>query len=544
MSSSNKGIWIVIGVGAALGVALAAYYVMVVGPRAERSEMTAQIDKWAVGKWYPARRCLVGSEPGAANGYDAIVLRSAIPGPLRPESGDCTGFFADLARPGAVSSGDPEVEADWRDVELAIGALANAYAGYSPDRHRDRESLGTALEKADAAYAKLREAAGLSASHAHESRRPPVAEVDAVTANLGESFTLDRIDVYGATLRVHGYTERGPGAVLVRGAEAITIAPAPPVDAVAEHRAVWASWSRAVEGRPWAIYAGALANDKLVDEGVEVWQGKDQFQAASPIFASGAESQRLLLFYILHEEDDAAAGSGPATTTYMASRSIDGGVSWQKSQSIGAGELVASLSEPIRGRLDLVWQAGDDLAWLAVDSPTAELAPRTLIASAGAVHRLDNCLGERASWWLSRGQELALYHLVADAASASRVADGELLDGIVGCDDSRLLGIGENAGNSVAFVVCTAERCRSALTVPVTADGQFAATLAGKDEVFAATLTSDLLVVWRSGKPEAQPAVLRVDGDEPFLRTLVEWEGVVHAVLADGGELRFLPLRL
>ena len=141
MSSPNKSILVVIVLGGLIGLGAAIYYIAVVGPGREQREMNRQVEEWAAEKWYPARSCLVGLEPRAPNGRDAIVLRIAIPGAIRPSQGDCNGFFTDMQRPGSASSGSPQVESDWRELEAAVGRLAGgAGPGRSARNHCRRSS--------------------------------------------------------------------------------------------------------------------------------------------------------------------------------------------------------------------------------------------------------------------------------------------------------------------------------------------------------------------------------------------------------------------
>ena len=74
MSTSNKGLLIVVGIGVAGAAALAAVYFTVISPRERDESIRSEVDRWG-GRWQAVRRCLVGDAPRSSDGFEAMILR-------------------------------------------------------------------------------------------------------------------------------------------------------------------------------------------------------------------------------------------------------------------------------------------------------------------------------------------------------------------------------------------------------------------------------------------------------------------------------------
>ncbi len=535
MASSNKGIWLVLGTGAALGLAIAVYYVTVLGPRGDRNEMRDQIARWDTDKWQPTRACLVGNTARAVDGYDALVLRAAIPGSERPRANECTAFFADLTRPGEVSSGNASVEADWRDLRVAIGTLANRYAGYSPDRADDRDALGSALDQVDAAYAALRRHAGMKPS-ANPASQPPIRDATPVASEVS-SIEVRHVEQFGAVLVVHGSDQTGDVVATVRGPSAVTTRRLG--DAVTTLDGAWGAWTTPPSAPRHVLSAGPVdPSGRPAGDGAAVQVGTDG-EVTAPIFALGDGAERVLLYQLF-------SNTAPALTI---ARSHDGGVSWPEHTEVGDGAPVDLALDPTRMRADLTWT--DDqgaVQWLALDEAAlaGPLAPRLVMPPGtddGSGDEVHGCLGAESSWWLSGSASPRLFHApLTGTAPATPIANSDPVDVIVDCNDSRLLGL-DSGLDTASLFLCTTKRCLLALAVPVAGDGQLAAIL-GSDGPVAATLTNDLLVLWRGDQDQQRHDIFRLaDVDaESHLRALVEWHGLLHAVLIANGKLRLVAL--
>lgn len=130
MSTSNKGLLIVVGIGVACAAALAAVYFTIISPRERDDSIRAEVDRWG-GRWQVARRCLVGEAPRSADGFEAMILRELtaeedLVAPLR----ECLPQLRALRReigPESIDTG-PEGEKAWAAAIGQVSAVAEAHA--------------------------------------------------------------------------------------------------------------------------------------------------------------------------------------------------------------------------------------------------------------------------------------------------------------------------------------------------------------------------------------------------------------------------------
>ncbi|HTM22568.1 MAG TPA: hypothetical protein VL172_18730, partial [Kofleriaceae bacterium] len=247
MASHTRGILLVLALGVAAGLGFAYYYFKVMVPGNERQEARSQVTEWGDKHWRPLRSCLVGPQPRAAAGRDALFLRAALTTGSLPGAKDCARFFVELRRPGTTSTTDRDIELAWRALEGKTARLANAYLDIDYERAATLKKVGEGIDAVDAAYGGLREVVGLEPDPVIGPEAPPA--LPAGTPITGsDGLIVDQVLIAGDALLAQGarsddsqvwMTMRGPrdfqlegmpgGNVRLAAADALTRVDADPL---------------------------------------------------------------------------------------------------------------------------------------------------------------------------------------------------------------------------------------------------------------------------------------------------------------------------
>jgi hypothetical protein len=503
MSSSNRGLLAVLGIGIAAGLGFALYYVFVVGPAGERDAMQQQIRDWAEQKWLPLRRCLLGDAPMVQNGRDALVLRQATdPSPV--EAGACAPLMADLARPPGPSSGLAEVETGWKDVRVGAALLSNRYAGASLDSAFVAGEVGEAIEKLDATYAKLRHDAGM------EPDPPPGAEsiaelpagVELPDINPARQPLAVLVEPTGIRLETRGSRVsmaaiRGPGAVEIRRGQAGL--PAVGGD--------WEAW----------VEAG--------DDGYALFAGDPRATGRAPIHQLGWSRGEVV--YAAQDGDrrliavEVPMGMGDALLL------VEGGADGWSPRLLG--DLTWS-ARTASGRLDLFVDLAPGTGWIALGPRgVAVPEPVRLPGRGGRAH----CPTPNGLWYVDDNQFLV--RLEREAAPA-RAPAPEGATRVAGCAADRVV-FRTVAGDSLQD--CTLASCDRRFRF---GDGLRVGPVGAVDGTlrFVGRVADDLLLYWDG--PKATPRPLRLPAGAIELHALARIDGVTQLLFTAGGSLRLAPL--
>jgi hypothetical protein len=494
-SSEGRRLALVIGGGLAVGLGLAVVYFGVVSPRQQRGRAREQIAVWDE-HWRTAQRCLFGAVRRGSDLADAIALAAF--DDERPDSTECNQRIGKLSRPEGAATTLDDVEAAWADVETHAIAVARRYGAFASAPQRERAGLGAAVGELDAAYARLRAAAGLPAA------------LPAIEGTAIARLAPVRLGPEG---RIEGYTypRIGNGIVegrLVTAAAAYDLIARSPTDVSV--RQVAAGGVRAWPGGAWgaalveeagavAIRAGAVGDDGVVKGGALVARG--DAAEIELVAALGDGDQRVII------------GGDPRVVRVF--RSHDGGRTWTASElkdAVGAhGD-----PDPANAAIDLFWEDGGDWRWARFTAASAgELPPSTVIEGDLG----ESCAAGAARWLVTeQGELLRVGGAPIAAPGATAVA---------ACGEAQAL-----VRTASGYARCGAEGCTPVLAdVPAHVHGaasnvRVEAAIDG-ERALIATQRGDVIAVWGMG-----PAVrfVRIP-DSSTMTGLVVWSGVPHVAL-------------
>ena len=524
--ASNKGIWIMLGGGLAVGLGVAVFVIGFVGKRAENQEMRSQVEQWGQ-EYVVARLCLTGEDPLTPNARDSVILRDAT-GSTSLDS--CwTHFEKKLARPGSTSVRNSKVEAGWRDLDSAIGDLARAFArridGHNPDAEipRYRRELGDALAKVDASYATLRAAAGLGVWTPPGEGEIPAMGARTPVKVAGKTMPSDDVAVFGDSLVISALLgdSHATTVAVVTGPEAIKAFSADPAVVRAADDTAWGVRNARNDKGNYELRASGIDADGAArGDGVAVAATAGPDEELAVMFATGAGQRRAIVYQLQLPEGE---------PTLWLALSSDGGATWPDNTLVNVPvetyRMDASIDVAHR-RFDLQHRdmLGDgSIRWFSVRGDALSTPPAVQRVPIGEAGPYSRCYADGYSWWLAGS---ALYR-----KGASEMSDGIVSLGgqdIVACDEQRAVLVLRNNAEVVQFLLCDATTCKAHVKVPV-GDAQPIVVLGKELGVVVATAISDLLVVWRVvGNERVFDAYRRPDEMLPY--ALQESNGALYAV--------------
>lgn len=509
MSASNRGILAVIGLGVAAGAGIAIYLAFVSGPADDARAVRAEIEEWDRDKWQPLRGCLLGDEPLAADGRDALLLRWASAPALMDEAA-CLGQFHDLARPKTQAAGSVRVEAAWRELRASMGVLSNRYALLAPGGHEGIGPVAEALTTADQAYDELRTAAGMAPL---ERTGPAVVSLGTMTA-MGDELAITTaptaIDIRPSGPDQAGTVTRLSAESTIRRATTPHVVRAVPTLG-------WGAWTERTAGGQIELYAGAIADDGTSGAGTLVGVIGEEHADGQLELALDGGAHRAIVFTV----------GGRYRPLVTVARSSDSGSSWTIAPPIQASSYQPN---PAAGRLDLLY-TNDDGAMIWLGLAAAHLAQaRPVVTSMNQV--LSTCATTDTLWLVDSER---LYVADAPGQIVGPIGRAPGYD-LLACDDDVAVFRGLQR-----TVRCTREACDEN-GPPATNVSSVAGSAFGGAPLIATTL-HDLLLVWATGA--TRPAVYRLPGIGSSVAAIARWGDRTHAVLrgeaASGYSLVELP---
>lgn len=587
MGKSNKGVVLVVILGAAAGLAVVLWYMLVWIPRQETRAVRKEIATWGRA-WQKARACLTGDPPASSDGYQAIVLRPIYEPYAQEKFASCTDRLRNLQRPKGTAVGSDAVEQQWPVLIKMVGNLAAAQAWTGARRQvegpaRLRERLANAVADVDAAYAGLRDKAGMKAPT--YPGPVPLPEIKpgaalAITAPGGKSIAHPDVQVRAGRVIV-------TGAAGKRHAEAIATGPrsvrAELFAAGVVPAAAGAGWAVTWQP-PNDVAAGALTAAGNV-AGLHTVAPAPKGATIQAGFAWGSAQDRAVLYRIT---------SGRAKVRDFLVRSGDGGDSWGApapitrwvpaakggvtlyrgragydyalwSRARPDAPVVVALMDPAAGRLDLTWLQGHRLMWLPLDQQAlaGPLAPSVLLEAAPGRDARVLCAAPGRLWWWIDGQ---LYESKPEGpgpAHALAMGTEIELDGEVRCTGDRLLAIRTGPevpqvpprlpdrhvpGRDLGLVVCDPHACAAETPLPRPARGAPLLALGPKIGPVVGVQENRILVLYtgdpaKGRKLAPHPAALLPRGWNAV--DLVVWGGKPFAVaLDDAGHVRIISVPL
>jgi hypothetical protein len=538
--SSRTGLVIVVAV-IAVGVIGLAAWLLWWRPRQERATDQASVRAWEE-RWLPARRCLLGDRPLAADAADALALAELATGSLAAKTSDCTGQVKTITRPEGEMASD-RVERAFLEVEAAIPAVAQAYAFRisATDHEIDRRvgELGVAITALDAAHHRLRAAAGLPAPrpddglrlHLLGEPRPLALDGAPLTAALAHQpmggAIRDRPRDRGGLLNAELY-----GALVVRfamtGPDAVKQVRAPAGATPALPDGSWMVTdlpARALDLRalPDDVVAVALPVADEIDHAAAVplapWR-----QAYAPVAALGRGDTRSVVLTPDPRPDRPLPAGAPG---FVLATSSDGGRTWALGPQV-AGHLLRADLDVLTGTVDVV--VSDEpfvlsrphqlvpTRWYRLDGEAPAVLPEPL--EVPGLELQEACRRGRAVWaHHAAGQVIGV---LGDEVVLLEAPAG--VDRVLDCTgDAALL---EEGSMPVQYHRCTRDGCALAFRGATYAYGR--AALREDDRVVYAAGRGHVLALWTEGVPE--PTYFKLP--RPMtLHALVVWDGVPHALV-------------
>lgn len=505
MARQGRGIALVIAGAVVLAAALAVTYLFAIAPRAQKSKMQDEVGAFAE-RWSKLRSCFYGSTARGDNPAEAVVLRELTEPQLATEIAVCEEALRDARREEGPTTGIDEVESAWAAMTDARRDLAKALAirlQVPPPRPIPelRAALGEAATAAEAAYAALRETAGLDPDPLDAAAVPDATlEPIALGGEPAEQVWVSGNKILAA--RRDG--DNRLVAVLDGGEPRVTTV------ARTDVLAIGARWVARI--RDGVIVAAELDAPAGGGEPRVVEIGKAKDGEVITMALDNGKGGRLIAVF-----------RDPLIYTL---RSVDGGASWKAETAVyGSGRPLID-SDPLAGRLVVTYQDN-----------RAELGGPELASARRPIHATP-CFAESVSWWL---QDSGLVAGGFDDA-LSPVANSEEMPWLAhACTDAQALGVAPFDSEidlpATKLRLCDRGDCRIAASLPRAHGAGLAAgigPLAGPIVAFAA---DHLALVWvgsKQGVGLAPRSPMRLPADAR-LTGVVEWNGQIRAVLESGG---------
>jgi hypothetical protein len=462
MASDSRRLALVIAAIVVLVGGGALYLFLVVLPGKTMEEAREQIVAWDA-KWQAARSCLMGDKPLANDVADAMTVRELMAGTTEAAMGDCTPLVAKLRRPAGPASRVNAVEAAWPELERAAARMAEAYVSHSQAPLSVPNPLPPTLVALEAAYAKLRAAAEMSAPSPTAGPAIPgltpaalVLDGDPVTELAGVSA--------GGAFRGMGATAKGEHDVVWTADKGLTGTLA--ADGGGLRSIPNGTWSVDVAGG--AGGATLTAGDKKVT--IDTSEGD-----VSPLLAIGDGAERFVVYVV--------AG------TMKLARSADSGATWAKDAILAAGD-VAFTAAPTGDRLQLAWTdpKASPNGLRALDlAPANAKGPLPAPVALAAQDLATWCTA--GSLWIVGGTAKG-YEVFAGKPPGVPVDISQPRP--VACNDQRVI----LRGSAGIDIVCSATAC-----TPLADTGaQRVVGLVG-EHVYRADSRAQILAVWRDDEP-------------------------------------------
>lgn len=413
MTDKARGILIVAALVIVFGGG-AFYFFGIHQPAQERKAAQDEVARWEK-RWQEARTCLLGPEPGSSKLAEALAIRELAPDPWERKT--CTQAISSLARGNAEDTGMEKVERAWIDLEKAATKVANAFVahvdpyGERPEK-RKLDPLPGALDDLEAAYAKLRKAAGLPPSATNKGKPLPIATV--VPLTLGET----QLTSLQGPFMTSGAGFVGFGRAKDKEVQVVIAAGAP-----ALIKQVGAGVQRAMPDSSWGAHA--------VPDGVNVGKIDDTGNPVSPTKLPFEEGPSVLAVVGTYDDGVVAFGGG---TKLIVARGKGG--TFTPSAPFEVIDI-AYASDPLTGRTELVWTDGKAKVWrLALAPGQLDATPVELSASGRPVRA---CL-DRDSLWVQMGDDYDSKVVEVTGDRVQEHDEEEAQDVIVGCTpDGALL---------------------------------------------------------------------------------------------------------
>jgi len=450
MSSERRVAFGVFAIVALLVGGGAFYFFGVVRAKQEKGGARDEVEAWEK-RWLEARTCLVGEAPLASKPGQALAIREM--GPVQERA--CTPLVGKLSRGEAPSTGNPEIESAWTDIDKAAAKLGSAYGRHISSTPGAHDPLPDALDAFEEQRAKLRAAVDLPAP---EPLGPPLPTAELIPlADGGDPVTkLDEI-----TPSAHGGL--GYGNTKSHEVQVVLTAGGAPQVARVGFGGIrsTADLGFGVVAGEDSIKLGAIDREGALKEA----QTLDLPGKVGVLFVVGNAKQGAVLYGVGNKMLLARADNGP----------------FAPGKELAVASVMANV-DPVTNRGVAVWA-----------DPKGELHGLIAGAAAGAVVDLGKsgdpttlCLTNDRAYAMTRG---ALVAFTADKALPSQLVANYRL---VGCSPSAaVLSLEGSRGN---YQACT-ESCRAVeLGASTTAH-----PIAAKNKLYAAAAHSGIALVWREG---------------------------------------------
>lgn len=533
---SNRGMVMVVGGGALLGLLFALGYVFYWSPKLKAEAAQEEIRQWGE-DWASARACLVGDRPRSSDPLEAMLARELVEPKLKSSLTRCLAKLKPLARSEGASSENMAVERAWYQHRIPVSKLAQEHAwrtARTPNKsgQKLRSNLARAIGDLDASHNALRASAGLKP--VTPPGRPidkaavflPLGGPDGETASRVTNLNLRNNQISYSTTSSKGEYR----ALLQPGTEAVDFKALSPL-ALRAVNGTWGLWLE-VDGIPLQdqfatagaqIVAGPL--DELGEpggDGVRLYTlAKNERVELS--YATGSE-KRTVLYRIVQDD-----GAGGFSWSYRLLASSDTGKTWS-SRALPEGEMWTSLTETGDNSYIISTDPADPMTLVLMTISSTGIAERKVTfpgaRSSNQTWPPDQCLAPNRAWWIVG---TTLYSMGQDGLLAA--VPGEIEQGQdrymyqFQCGDTYAGVHGqpfETTNGKLHYQSCTLDRCGEVIKTNVPTGDTITKHVYHKGEWLIVQELDGVLAVWDNGKSASEPRLLRMEAPGP-LSGLVSW---------------------